>query len=106
MRNPATAIFIASILYIGVLAAPPLYAQSSQEPSGSMKGSGMMGGGMMGGGATQDKNEKDGGGMMGMMKMMNQMTQMMDQCNNMMKTEKKSDAQPPNPAPKQPEKSQ
>lgn len=78
-------LLLAAILVAGGMAAPSLYAQGDQGPSGSMMGHGMMG----------DNSTKDGGGMMGdmpgMMKMMKQMSQMMDHCNNMMSDSRPND---------------
>ena len=78
MRKLTKALLPAAILAVGVMAAPSLYAQGEQGPSGSTMHHGMMG----------DKSTKNDGGMMddmmGMMKMMKQMSQMMDHCNNMM----------------------
>lgn len=70
MRKLKPTLAIVSIVAAGIVAAPTLYAQTNQTPSGSTGGQGMMRDGMMG-----------QGGMMGMMQ---QMTQMMDQCNRMM----------------------
>lgn len=83
MRKLRMALAAASIFAMGLVAAPALYAQSGQAPSGA--GRGMMG---------QD----------GMMSMMTQMGQMMDQCSKMMSSaaqgerqphEQKKDAPPP-----------
>lgn len=86
MRRFTKTLLPAAILVAGVMAAPSLYAQGDQSPSGSMMGHG----GMMG-----DKSTKDEGGMMGdmmgMMKMMTQMSQMMDRCNNMMSDSRPND---------------
>jgi Spy/CpxP family protein refolding chaperone len=60
MRKLTKAILPATILVVGIVAAPALYAQSDRGSSGSMTDHGMMGG----------NNRNDGGGMMGMMKMM------------------------------------
>ena len=62
MRKTTTTLLLASTLVAGATAAPLLYAQGSQQPSGSMMGHGMMG----------DKNTNDRG-MMGMMKQMSEM---------------------------------
>ena len=70
MRKFTTTLLLVSTLVAGAMAAPLLYAQGGQQPSGSMMGHGMMG----------DKNTNDRG-MMGMMK---QMSEMMDHCNGMM----------------------
>ena len=91
MRKLSTALLLASILAVGSMAAPSLYAQGGQESSGSMMGHGMMG----------DKSKKDEGGMMGMMK---QMTKMMDHCSNMMSADNKPNDQWRKNAPSQPEK--
>jgi hypothetical protein len=66
MRKFTATFLLASTLLAGAMAAPSLYAQSSQQRSGSMMDHGMMG---------------DQKGMMGMMK---QMSEMMDHCNSMM----------------------
>jgi hypothetical protein len=73
MRKLGIAFVAVAILGTGIIAAPTLYAQGGQAPSGPTGGQGMMRDGMMG-----------PGGMSGMMGMMQQMTQMMDQCNAMM----------------------
>jgi len=75
------------------MAAPSLYAQGSQDRSGSMMGHGMMG----------DKAAKDQGGMTGMMKNMKQMSEMMDHCSNMMSDSRPNDQWRKN-APSEPEK--
>ena len=77
MRKFTTTLLLASTLVASAMAAPLLYAQGSQQPSGSMMGHGMMG----------DKNTNDGG-MMGMMK---QMSEMMDHCNGMMSDRRPND---------------
>jgi len=64
---------LASILGAAVTAAPSLYAQGGEEPSGSMMDHGTM------------------GDMTGMMKMMKQMSQMMDHCSNMMSDRRPND---------------
>ena len=92
MRKLTTALLLASILAAGVAAAPSIYAQTNQEPSGSMMGQGMMG----------DRSTKNEGGMMGMMKMMQQMSQMMDHCSNMMGGDRPNDQWQNTPS--QPEK--
>lgn len=94
MRKFTKTLLPAAILVTGVMAAPSLYAQGDQAPSGSM----MRNGGMMG-----DKSTKDDGGMMGMMKMMTQMSQMMDRCNNMMSDNRPNEQWRKN-APSEPEK--
>jgi hypothetical protein len=71
MRKYTTVLLLASALIAAVVAAPLLYAEESQTPSGSMMDHGIMGG-------------DHGGRMMGMMKMMPQMGEMMDHCNGMM----------------------
>ncbi len=81
MRNLATTLVLTSILVAGVMAAPSLYAQGSQDQSGSMMGHGMMG----------DNNTRDEGGMRGMMNMMKRMNEMMDHCNNMMSNDRPND---------------
>lgn len=43
MRKLTTALLLASIVAAGIAAAPSIYAQTNQEPSGSMMGRGMMG---------------------------------------------------------------
>lgn len=93
MRKVTTALLLASILAAGVAAAPSIYAQTNQEPSGSMMGHGMM----------RDKSTKNEGGMMGMMHMMQQMSQMMDHCSNMMGDSRPND-QWPKTTPSEPEK--
>jgi hypothetical protein len=90
MREVTTTLLLASTLVAGAIAAPSLYGQSVQQPSGSMMGHGMMG----------DKNTKDNGGMMGMMK---QMSEMMDHCNSMMSDRRPNDQWRRN-APSAPEK--
>ena len=77
MRKFTTTLLLVSTLVAGATAAPLLYAQGSQQPSGSMMGHGMMG----------DKNTNDRG-MMGMMK---QMSEMMDHCNSMMSDRRPND---------------
>ena len=77
------------ILATGVVAAPTLYAQGNQAPTGPSGGQGM----------TRD-------GMMGQGGMMQQMTQMMESCNKMMSS-RNSGGQQQNdqkPAPSEPEK--
>lgn len=85
MRNVTKALVLAAILVAGVMAAPSLYAQGDQGPSGSMMGHRMM----------DDNGTKDDGGMMGemkgMKKMMKQMSQMMDHCDNMMSDSRPND---------------
>jgi hypothetical protein len=76
MRKVTTTFLLASTLVAGVMAAPSLYAQSSQERSSSMMDHGMLG------------NKNDKGGMMGMMKQMNEM---MDHCNSMMTDRRPND---------------
>jgi hypothetical protein len=78
MRKSTTTLLVASTLVAGAMAAPLLYAQGGQQPSGSMMGHGM----------TGDKNTKDKGGMMGTMK---QMSEMMDHCNSMMSDRRPND---------------
>jgi hypothetical protein len=70
MRKITTALILAA----SVAAASSIYAQTNQEPSGSMMDHGMMG----------DKNTMNEGGMIGMMNMMQQMSRMMDHCGQMM----------------------
>ena len=77
MRKFTTTLLLVSTLVAGAMAAPLLYAQGGQQPSGSMMGHGMMG----------DKNTNDRG-MMGMMK---QMSEMMDHCNGMMSDRRPND---------------
>ena len=77
MRKFTTTLLLVSTLAAGAMAAPLLYAQGGQQPSGSMMGHGMMG----------DKNTNDRG-MMGMMK---QMSEMMDHCNGMMSDRRPND---------------
>jgi hypothetical protein len=77
MRKFTTTLLLASTPVAGAMAAPLLYAQGSQQLSGSMMGHGMMG----------DKNTNDGG-IMGMMK---QMREMMDHCNSMMSDRRPND---------------
>lgn len=85
MRKHLKTIIGASVLTVGLLAAPlTLYAHD--EGSGMMSGNS---GNMMGGGSMMGQGS---GGMMGMMNMMSQMSRMMDTCNNMMQ----SGNQPPN----------
>ena len=91
MRKFTTTLLLASTLVAGATAAPLLYAQGSQQPSGSVMGHGMMG----------DKNINDKGGMMGMMK---QMSEMMDHCNSMM-SERRPNDQWRRTAPSAPDKS-
>jgi hypothetical protein len=91
MRKVTTALLLVSILAAGVAAAPSIYAQTNQEPSGSMMGRGMMG----------DNNKENEGGMMDMM--MQQMSRMMDHCSNMMSGDRPND-QWRNNTPSQPEK--
>src|SRR6266852_93025 len=109
MRKLTTSLLPASILLVGVLTAPPLYAEGGMMHGrqGSMMGQGGMmqgdrGGMMGGGGMMQDRRE----GMMGMMKqmsqMMKQMSQMMDQYSNMMGDNRPSDRE--KNAPSEPEK--
>ena len=47
MRNLPAALLFASILLVGTIIAPALYAEGSQVSSGSMIGHGTMGGGHM-----------------------------------------------------------
>ena len=70
MRKITTALILAA----SVAAAPFIYAQTNQEPSGSIMGHGM----------TRDEITANEGGMMGMMNMMQQMGRMMDHCGQMM----------------------
>lgn len=46
MRNLTSALVLASGVTVGVIAAPPIFAQTNQGASGSMMGDGMMSGGM------------------------------------------------------------
>jgi hypothetical protein len=61
MRNGKRSLVFAAVAAAALIAAPALYAQDTQGPSGSMMRGGMMGGGMMGG-----------------------MSRMMDHCGSMM----------------------
>jgi hypothetical protein len=72
MRKLSIALAVGLMLGVGLIAAPSLYAQDDQAPSGQKSGPGMMRDGMM------------GGGMGGMMNMMQQMGRMMEHCNTMM----------------------
>src|SRR5262252_8143759 len=90
MRKFTTTLLLASTLVAGAMAAPSLYGQTGQQPSGSMMGHEMMG----------DKNTNDRG-MMGMMK---QMSEMMDHCNGMMSDRRPNDQWRRN-APSAPDKS-
>ena len=90
MHKFTTTLLLVSTLVAGAMAAPLLYAQGGQQPSGSMMGHGMMGG----------KNTNDQGGMMGMMK---QMSEMMDHCNGMM-GDRRPNEQWRKTSPSQPEK--
>ena len=89
MRKFTTTLLLVSTLVAGAMAAPLLYAQGGQQPSGSMMGHGMMG----------DKNTNDRG-MTGMMK---QMSEMMDHCNGMM-GDRRPNEQWRKTSPSQPEK--
>ena len=89
MRKFTTTLLLVSTLVAGAMAAPLLYAQGGQQPSGSMMAHGMMG----------DKNTNDRG-MMGMMK---QMSEMMDHCNGMM-GDRRPNEQWRKTSPSQPEK--
>src|SRR5216683_1498467 len=101
MRKLTTSLLPASILLVGVLTAPPLYAEGGMMGEGGMM-QGDRGGMMGGGGMMQDRRE----GMMGMMKrmseMMKQMSQLMDQYSNMMGDNRPSDRE--KNAPSEPEK--
>ena len=77
MKIQLKALVIAGALFIGLAAAPSIYAHESQGSKGSMMGSSMMGGGNM-------------------MGMMGQMNEMMETCNKMMQGMMKNhDAQKP-----------
>ena len=71
---------LALVAGAALIAAPSLYAQGDQSPSGPKTDQPAMQGGMMG-----------QGGMGGMMNMMQQMSQMMDQCNKMMSEHRSHD---------------
>lgn len=98
MRKFSTTFLLASVFLVGVMGAPSLYAQGSQEPSGSTTGHGMMGGK-----ENDDGGMKDMMKMMKMMKQMEKMSQMMDHCSSMMSAEKKSKDEMPKMTPKEPE---
>ena len=85
MRTQFKVLLATSALMGGLLAAPILYAQSTDsrgnQPSGMMSEGGMGQGGMMGHG------------------MMEQMTRMMENCNKMMESAMADDGQKEAPAP-------
>jgi hypothetical protein len=74
MRKLGTALAVVSVLTGGIIAAPTLYAQSDQPPSGSPGDQRTMRGGMMG--------------------MMKQMSEMMGQCSKMMGSAGRGERQP------------
>ena len=73
MRRFKKSVYLTLVAGVALIAAPALYAQGDQAPSGQKTDQPTMQGGMMG-----------QGGMGGMMNMMQQMSQMMEQCNKMM----------------------
>ena len=70
MRSFKKSVYLTLVAGVALIAAPTLYAQGDQAPSGPKTDQPAMRGGMMGQG--------------GMMNMMQQMSQMMEQCNKMM----------------------
>ena len=73
MRSFNKPVYLTLMAGAALIAAPSLYAQGDQAPSGPKTDQPAMQGGMMGQGGTG-----------GMMNMMQQMSQMMEQCNKMM----------------------
>ena len=80
MRNFKKSVFLALVVGASLIAAPSLYAQGDQAPSGPKADQPAMQEGMMG-----------QGGMGGMMNMMQQMSRMMDHCNKMMSERRSHD---------------
>lgn len=80
MHSFKKSVSLALVAGAALVAAPSLYAQGDQTPSGPKADRPAIQGGMMG-----------QGGMGGMMKMMEQMSQMMEQCNKMMSEHRSQD---------------